>query len=92
MQVLGIRSCHVWPPAEAVASTRQAPGLPQRVLDDVFPPGTPGFVGAIFPAGASWVEVWPEGPMHAPNDRICFVKRPGGWQMSFRSARPAAPG
>jgi hypothetical protein len=62
MQVLAIRFCHVSPEAEAMADTFKALGLPQRSLDDVFPPGTPGFMGAIFLAGASWVELWPQGP------------------------------
>jgi hypothetical protein len=62
MQVLAIRCCHVSPEAQAIAETLKALGLPQRSLEDVFPPGTPGFLGAIFPAGTSWVEVWPQGP------------------------------
>lgn len=62
MQVLSLRFCHVSPEAEAMASAMTALGLPQRSLDDVFPPGTPGFMGAIFLAGQSWVEVWPQGP------------------------------
>jgi hypothetical protein len=62
MQVLAIRFCHVSPQAEAIAAAMTALGLPQRSLADVFPPETQGFMGAIYPAGASWVEVWPEGP------------------------------
>ncbi len=55
--LLGLRD------AQAVAGVLAAIGLPQRKLDDL--PGlepTDGFVGAIFPAGDSWIELWPEGP------------------------------
>jgi len=63
MKVLGIRYCSVSPQAKAIATFLTALGMPQRKLDD---PGLPvtedGFAGAIFPAGDSWIELWPPGP------------------------------
>ena len=122
MNVLGIRFCNVSEQAEAMAGFFAALGMPKRSLDDVFPPGTPGFLGAIFTAGTSWVEIWPdgpempvgvmlqivvddaeafaaharsnglepEGPMDAHDERIFFLKAPGGLQVSFQSALPAS--
>lgn len=59
MQVLGIRFCSVSAEAEDVAGFLGAGlGLPQRKMTE---DGAP-FSGAIFPAGESWIEVWPEGP------------------------------
>ncbi len=59
MQVLGIRFCSVSAEAEEVARFLGGGlGLPERIMSD---DGAP-FSGAIFPAGESWVEVWPEGP------------------------------
>ena len=38
-------------------------GISQRSLADVpLTPDADGFVGAIFLAGDSWIELWPEGP------------------------------
>lgn len=63
MKVLAIRYCSVSPKANEVAGFFKALGLPQRSLDDVMPPSPDGaFIGAIFLAGESWVELWPEGP------------------------------
>ena len=62
MKVLAIRFCQVSPEAEAIAATLAALGLPQRSLADLAPAGSTAFFGAVFPAGASWVEVWPQGP------------------------------
>lgn len=73
MQVLAIRFCHVSPEAEAIAAAMKALGLPQRSLDDVFPPEASGFVGAIFLAGASWVEIWPQGPDMPPGTMLQVV-------------------
>lgn len=63
MNVLAIRHCAVSPKAGEVAGFFKALGLPQRSLDDVLPPAADGsFIGAIFQAGDSWIELWPEGP------------------------------
>jgi hypothetical protein len=59
MQVLGIRFCSVSEHAEDLAGfLGGGPGLPERKLTDDAAP----FSGAIFPAGESWIEVWPEAP------------------------------
>lgn len=59
MQVLGIRFCSVSPEAEGLADfLGNGLGLPANLFTE---DGTP-FSGAIFPAGESWVEVWPEAP------------------------------
>lgn len=59
MQVLGIRFCSVATEAEELASFLGAGlGLPERKMTDDDAP----FSGAIFPAGESWIEVWPEVP------------------------------
>ena len=62
MRVLAIRFCHVSPEAEAIARALAALGMPQKSLDGLAPPGSTGFFGGVFPAGDSWVEVWPQGP------------------------------
>lgn len=63
MKVLGFRFCSVSAEAKVVAEFLDALGLPRRSLAD-FPElaAAQGFVGAIFPAGDSWIELWPEGP------------------------------
>ena len=59
MQVLGIRFCSVSDDAEDVAKFLGGGlGLPERKFTK---DGAP-FSGAVFPAGESWIEVWPEGP------------------------------
>ncbi len=59
MQVLGIRFCSVSAEAEAVASfLGDGLGMPERKMAEADAP----FSGAIFPAGESWIEVWPEAP------------------------------
>ncbi len=59
MRVLGIRFCSVSAEAEEVARFLGGGlGLPERNMSE---DGAP-FSGAIYPAGESWVEVWPEGP------------------------------
>lgn len=73
MRVLSIRFCHVSPEAEAIAAVMKALALPQRSLDDVIPPGSPGFPGAIFLAGESWIEVWPQGPGMPPGTMLQVV-------------------
>ncbi len=59
MKVLGIRYCAVTKDAEALARfLGQGLGLPEMDLGM----GAGKFSGAVFPAGESWVEIWPEGP------------------------------
>ena len=59
MRVLGIRFCSVSAEAEDVARFLGAGlGLPERKMTE---DGAP-FNGAVFPAGESWIEVWPEAP------------------------------
>ena len=59
MRVLGIRFCSVSAEAEEVARFLGGGlGLPERKMSV---DGAP-FSGAFYPAGESWVEVWPEGP------------------------------
>ena len=59
MQVLGSRFCSVAAAAEEVAGFLGGGlGLPVRKMTEDCAP----FSGAIFPAGESWIEVWPEGP------------------------------
>lgn len=56
MKVLGIRFCQVSEDAEAFAKfLGEGLGMPERDL------GMEGgaFQGAIFPAGDSWIELWP---------------------------------
>jgi hypothetical protein len=46
-----------------MATLFAAIGLPQRPMDAPAPAASRNaFVGAIFPAGESWIELWPEGP------------------------------
>ncbi len=57
MNVLGIRFCSVNAHAEQLARLLgDGLGLPRKDLDD----DADGFSGAIFPAGESWIEIWPE--------------------------------
>ncbi len=59
MEVLGIRFCSVSPHAEELAKfLGNGIGLPKTEM----PKSESGFAGAVFPAGESWIEVWPEGP------------------------------
>ena len=59
MEVLGIRFCSVTDEAEAVARfLGSGLGLPERKMAEADAP----FNGAVFPAGESWIEVWPEAP------------------------------
>ncbi|HNR76989.1 MAG TPA: hypothetical protein PKM48_07645 [Parvularculaceae bacterium] len=58
MKVLGIRFCNLSAEAQAVAEfLGSGLGLPER---DLGMNGN-GFVGAIFPAGESWIELWRAG-------------------------------
>ena len=58
MQVLGIRWCTVHAEAAELAGFFDALGLPRQSLGET----GEGFAGAVFPAGTSWIELWPEGP------------------------------
>lgn len=62
MKVPGIRVGSVSAEAKAPAGFLAALGLPERKFDEMPPPGPDGFAGAIFPAGDSWIELWPQGP------------------------------
>ena len=62
MKVLGIRFCSVSAEAKALAGFLAALGLAERTFDEMPPPGPDGFAGAIFPAGDSWIDLWPAGP------------------------------
>jgi hypothetical protein len=65
MEVLGIRFCTVSAEAEKLAEfLEKGLGLPtahsEAVQPDAQDPAK--FGGRVFPAGESWVEVWPESP------------------------------
>ncbi len=58
MKLLGIRFCSVSEQAEELAGfLRDGLGLVERDMGI-----SDGFHGAVFPAGDSWIEMWPEGP------------------------------
>ena len=61
MRVLGIRYCTVSPEAAALAGFFDSLGLARRPLEGAAPPGGAAFAGAVFPAGDSWIEMWPAG-------------------------------
>ncbi|WP_370305867.1 hypothetical protein [Sinimarinibacterium flocculans] len=61
MKVLGIRWCTVSGDAGAQAMFFDALGLPRKDLS-AFGIATEPFAGAVFPAGESWIELWPAGP------------------------------
>ena len=58
MKILGIRHCAVSEAAEEFAGLLDALGLERMPFDDG---NGGGFSGAIFPAGSSWIELWPAG-------------------------------
>jgi len=63
MKVLGIRYCSVSKEAEQLASfLGSGLGLPRMENAELLQGEEEEFRGAIFPAGDSWIEVWPEGP------------------------------
>jgi hypothetical protein len=93
MKVLAIRHCVVHPEAAALAAFLDRLGMPRRPMPDCAPDAeSTGFGGAIFPAGESWVEVWPAGPeMPACTmlqivvddaDRFAAHARSGGLEIS----------
>jgi hypothetical protein len=58
MNVLGIRFCTVSAEAEDIANfLGQGLGLPEKRFADE----GAQFSGVVFPAGKSWIEVWPVG-------------------------------
>jgi len=61
MKVLGIRFCSVSGNAEPFARFLDGLGIARMDLEG-FTADAEEFSGAIFPAGDSWVEIWPEGP------------------------------
>jgi hypothetical protein len=62
VKVIGIRFCAVSPEAQELADfLGNGLGLPQMAQGGAGA-DTDTFRGAVFPAGESWIEVWPEGP------------------------------
>lgn len=61
MKVLGIRYCTVSPEARALAEFLGKLGLPEREMERPEGLDPDVFMGAVFPAGESWVEIWEEG-------------------------------
>ena len=61
MKVLGIRYCAVDPEAESLARFLEKLGLARRDIGDCGEEAA-SFSGAVFPAGDSWIELWPDGP------------------------------
>ncbi len=59
MKVLGIRYCAVDPEARSLATFFDRLGLTRREMGD---DDSAEFSGAVFPAGDSWIELWPDGP------------------------------
>lgn len=60
MKVLGIRYCAVDSNAESLAKFFDKLGLTRRDMGDC--DDATAFSGAVFPAGDSWIELWPDGP------------------------------
>ena len=58
MKVLGIRFCSVSDEARALADFLDRLGLPQR---DMGVADADTFMGAVFPAQDSWIEIWQQG-------------------------------
>ena len=61
MKVLSIRFCAVDPEAESLAAFFDKLGLARRDMGDCGA-AEASFSGAVFPAGDSWIELWPDGP------------------------------
>ena len=58
MKVLGIRFCSVAEEAEEFSNLlEKGLGMPSKALG---PESSDRFSGAIFPAGDSWIELWPK--------------------------------
>jgi hypothetical protein len=71
MRVLSIRYCSVTPQAEELAEFFRALGMQDRL--NAAPNGAAAFAGAIFPAGDSWVEVWPQRPQMPPGVMLQII-------------------
>jgi hypothetical protein len=71
MRVLSIRYCSVTPQAEELAEFFRALGMQDRM--NAAPSGATTFAGAIFPAGDSWVEVWPQRPQMPPGVMLQII-------------------
>ena len=61
MKVLGIRFCSVSADAEDFAGFLEQLGLPRKAMQGDTS-ASESFMGAVFDAGDSWVELWAEGP------------------------------
>ncbi len=61
MKVLAIRYCAVDPEAESLAAFFDKLGLTRREMGECSDESA-AFTGAVFPAGDSWIELWPDGP------------------------------
>lgn len=61
MRVLSLRFCAVSPEAQALAEFFNKLGLKPAALDPACGVEPASLGGAIFAAGDSWIEVWPEG-------------------------------
>ena len=64
MKVLGIRFCNVVKDAQKLSDfLKDGLGLPTLFGDGTDDDsGSSEFRGCVFPAGTSWIEIWPEGP------------------------------
>lgn len=63
MKTLAIRHCIVHTEAAALAGFLDKLGLPRRAINGCDGAGNDGaFAGAIFTAGDSWIEAWPDSP------------------------------
>jgi hypothetical protein len=71
MRVLSIRYCSVTPQAEELAEFFRALGMQDRM--SAVPSAATAFAGAIFPAGDSWVEVWPQRPQMPPGVMLQII-------------------
>lgn len=91
MEVLGIRFCTVSLDAEAIAKfLGDGLGLPKKAVGEA---GAP-FSGAVFPAGESWVEVWPQADgMPAGTMLQIVVDDADAWAMQARAngLEPSGP-
>jgi hypothetical protein len=61
MKVLSIRFCSVSVEAESLAKFFDALGLPRKNMDEPAS-DSKAFMGAVFPAADSWIEIWSKGP------------------------------
>ncbi len=61
MKMLGIRYCSVDANAESLATFFDKLGLEREDMGEGNSEATT-FSGAVFPAGDSWIELWPQGP------------------------------